>query len=157
MFDNTRLLYTPRDDAAVNAKTSSDVPRTPTTRPARNHAIEPGQTLEDKVHRLEQQTHDLQISKNKKEIREVEMKKEKKLTATLIHGDDEDTLELSIAQRNFDNAQSKMQDAQREVQEAIYMAEVAKIKLEAAKLDNTNAAAKVELAKRLMSLGPQVA
>jgi hypothetical protein len=35
------------------------------------------------------------------------------------------------------------------VQEAICIAEVAKIKLEAAKLDNINAAAKLELSKRL--------
>ncbi|KAG9959380.1 hypothetical protein KCU61_g7461, partial [Aureobasidium melanogenum] len=79
--------------------------------PARNHAIKPDQALEERIHNLEQQIHDLQITNNNKVLEEVEMKKEKKLTAILINRDDEEALELSIAQSNSDNAQSKLQDA----------------------------------------------
>ncbi|KAH0334787.1 hypothetical protein KCU81_g9297, partial [Aureobasidium melanogenum] len=113
------------------------------------------QTLEARVLSLEQQMHDLQISENKEVMEDAEMKKEKKRNASMANGDDADALELRITQHNFDDAKSKLQDAQREVQEALYVAEVAKIKLEAAELDNIHAAAKLELSKRLVTVASQ--
>lgn len=96
----------------------------------------------------------MQTSESKGEMKEAKKIKKKRI-ASMTNGDDADALELRITQHNFDDAKSKLQDAQREVQEALYVAEVAKIKLEAAELDNIHAAAKLELSKRLVTVASQ--
>lgn len=134
-----------RSGSCVPARTS-----TTTTSPPKTTT----QTLEARVLSFEQQTHHMQTSESKGEMKEAKKIKKKRI-ASMTNGDDADALELRITQHNFDDAKSKLQDAQREVQEALYVAEVAKIKLEAAELDNIHAAAKLELSKRLVTVASQ--
>ncbi|KAH0360063.1 hypothetical protein KCU65_g9604, partial [Aureobasidium melanogenum] len=98
---STRSISSP----TTTSKTIS--PRGSFTSPTRRIPIATTQTLEERVRSLEQQMHNLQTTKSK-EVMEEAKKIEKKHTASSINRDHEEALELSIAQCNFEAAQSKM-------------------------------------------------